>query len=191
MDANILSKKKMVQAVNFYRSIDFFEDLENLTDEECVDILDKKTQNLYFNHIYDELYGFERKWDLNLIRLDTSRVLWVYGELTAEDVVVLIKELSKISKGNFIPQEISVVEDKNDFFNTKYMISFSIDGSRLVLNYEDKNQYDENVIKELNSLIGNSKGQFEIIKVDQDLCVLFLSAIEKKKIENDRSINFV
>lgn len=189
-------EERLMDAVRYYRSLGFFKQYAELSDQELFQQFDKQLK-ADWNEGTDPFspnldYGYEDFADLYLLAYDTERV-WL--EDTEADVgpgnevyIETLKQWAEISGGVFNPANI-----KETWSGTEgtAKIEYTLNRTKWTLRPEYLNDFiDVTIIEGINESIKKSGKQFGVIVIDQTVFVALLTAEEKQKIEAERGFKF-
>ena len=185
----ISSKDWLVESVQYFRELGFFDKYHSLPNSELVATL----ENLYREE-WGEIFNPEDMLaDLLLVKWDENRVWW---EDTEADVCSgngvykrTLKEWAAISRGVFSPANIQEDWESEDGPVT---ITFTHDQQTVQLHPQFLDDYiDISILPQINKLIYSSGMEFAVYKVfDQTAFVVVLTAQEKGKLQNERGWRF-
>lgn len=184
----------LVEAVRFYRQMEFFREQENLSDEQLATHLDAEYARRFgrpFPHTGE-------RSDIGLVSFDTSRIWWKDGEgdiNPGDDVYVsTLQEWGNISRGSFLPTDIQEVWDhpKARPPTGPMRIHFTLNGQRHFLEPEPGYGWiDFMLLEDINRLIKQTGRAFEEYEpVDDATCLIVLTAAEKSKLRRERKWRF-
>ncbi|OCT16902.1 hypothetical protein A8709_00890 [Paenibacillus pectinilyticus] len=184
---------RLLDAAHYYRSLGFFEKDKNLTSQEY----DNKFLEFYKGfkdwNPFDSTKYYNEFADLYLLEGDQDRV-WL--ENTEADVakgknvyVDTLKWWSDISRGAFLPSDITETWGTEDGPVT---INFNMYGQKRTLHPEvDYDYLDIGILKEINAMIKDSGYEFVAVEIDEEVFVTVLKPEEKRKMEQDRYMEFM
>jgi hypothetical protein len=181
------TQQKMLEAIAFYRQVGFFQRYSSMSDGKIMYKLDELTQDDYFHHIWDELYGNNQARDLELLWRNKERVLWFDTEIVPDDVISLIDELANISEDIFQPTQVELIEAQN----RNYKISFVVNSQSYSFDYLHSGAFNPDLIAKINAILKTAEYQFGIVELDQYVYIMFLSKQQKQKMMQERKINFL
>jgi|GEM_PF-2305026 len=193
---NMNREERLADAIKFYRSIGFFEEYKNMSDEELFTLLNDKLTQLWSPE-YDPFYpenpfAYTDYADLYLLGLDEKRV-WL-EDLEADvgkgnDVYVeTIKRWGYISNGNFTPENIIESWESVD---RPAVIEFDLNGKKHKLTAQNYNDFiDIEILNQINPLIKDTGNEFVYIVIDQMTFVACLSEEQQSLIESKRGLLF-
>lgn len=186
------TEKWLVETTRYFCDLDFFKDFQHLSDDEiAVEIISLRQQDCDdFGRTPKEKL-FSGRWDWEILDLDPDRVISVategllgekWPEYNFSDFEQRLRELSVISRGKFMPQDITKTEEKSIAFrlyNKQY---------ELVPNGPS----DDHLIlaEDINPIISPTGYQFVQLDLDPTVFLMLLSDVEKQKLVNDKGFDF-
>jgi len=177
--------KTLSHSVKRFRALGFFLDKENISDEKLAEIINGEHLALFGEDI-DPHGPFS---DLLLLSYDKKRVWWEDTEadvLNGNNVYIdFINDLSRISKGEFSPSEITETWETDE---GPVYVQFLLDGERISINPKYIYDYiDVEIISDINKLLPSDKAKFEMYKpFDQTAFILMLSKNKKSHLQKKR-----
>ncbi|NEQ37674.1 MAG: hypothetical protein F6K40_15940 [Okeania sp. SIO3I5] len=140
---------------------------------------------------------FDEEKDYQILELDTKRVICgytdhLYGDdwppYKFEDFVKLLEELSKISRGNFIPNEIVESGEEQISFKLKYCNFVPV-----YCSFVPNGPPDDPFILagDINPTLLGTGYQFEYLDCGDPILLMLLSEDEKRKLIQDRGWKFL
>jgi len=199
----------MIEAVRYYRGLDFFSQYSDLSDEALAERLVTVIEDEWGQTFTADPGGprVVDEWgetisspdsvpfaDLSLLRADSTRVWW---EDTEADVckrnqvyVETLRAWADISRGAFSPQNI--IEAWEDEAGP-VSVTFMLDGVERRLQPEYLDDYiDMGIVVPINGWIRKTGYAIELYEAfDQTAFVVVLTPDEKRKLEQERSWRFV
>lgn len=180
-EEDIAIKNWVIQTVQYYRKINFFEQYNDLSDEELANTLKRLCQK------EDSITGgiFDGRNDSEVLRYDKQRILEVsldalYGDDPGEysfDVAFdTLESWANISREAFQPVDIRNVDE--------HLVEFALNGTLHTLDpWEDPGE----LAPQINPLITQTGYQFEVWNQHPDCIVAVLSSEEKQKLQSERN----
>ena len=185
------TEKWLVETTKYFCDLGFFKDFQHLSDDEiAMEIISLKQQGCDFERIpKGEL--FEERGDWEILDLDTNRVITVvtesllgekWPEYNFYNFEQKFRELSVISRGIFVPQNIAKTEEKG--------ITFRLYNKQYEL-VPNGPPYDHLILAEdINPLILPTGYQFVQLDLCPDIYLMLLSEVEKQKLIKDKGFVF-
>ncbi len=183
-EEDIAIKNWVIQTVQYYRKINFFEQYNDLSDEELANTLKQLCQKE--DCITDST--FDGRYDSEVIRYDKQRILEVsldalYGDDPGEysfDVAFdTLQAWTNISRGAFQPEDIRDVDE--------HLVEFVFNGTLHTLDpWEDPGK----LAPQINPLIAQTGHQFEVWNQYPDCIVAVLTSEEKQRLQAERNWSF-
>lgn len=178
------SQQWLLEAIRFYRPLEFFRDFEGRSDRETAEEL----AELYRRAWDAEIDPASELAELELLALDDSRVWWEdtaagwsHGDGTWEWV---LDGWSRISRGAFRPTGIE--ERWRQGGDGQTAVRFTVGGRPLELHPKQANgALDLNVLFELNLYLKSTALRFEMVEsFDETAYLLVLRGEEKARMES-------
>lgn len=188
--------ERYMDAAHFYRNMGFFEKDKALNDIQFDTKFGDAYRSSYASADWNPFDGseyYDEYADLYVLQKDEDRV---WSENPDADVskgnamyVKMLEQWSHISRGAFKPTDI-----KETWENEKgpVTVSFTLNGEKKELHAEYASGYlDFSMIQELNEMIRATGYEFAIVmNYDDEAFLLVLTADEKKKMKEERFLQF-
>ncbi len=183
-EEDIEIKNWVIQTVQYYRKINFFEQYNDLSDEELANTLKRLCQK------EDYITGgtFDGSYDSEVIRYDKQRILQVSldalygddpGKYSFNVAFDILQTWANISRGAFQPVDIRDVDNN--------LVEFALNGTLHTLDpWEDPGK----LAPQINPLIAQTGYQFEVWNQHPDCIVAVLSSEEKQRLQSERKWAF-
>ncbi|RTE06742.1 stalk domain-containing protein [Paenibacillus whitsoniae] len=189
--------ERYMDAAHYYRNMGFFEKDKTLNDIQ----FDTKFGDAYRSNYasadwnpFDASEYYDEYADLYVLQKDEDRVWSDNSETDVSKGKDAYKQLlevwSRISRGSFKPTDIRETWEKEDGPIT---VSFTLGGQKKELHADYVYGYfDLGIVKELNAMIKPAGYEFAVVSnYDDETFVMVLSAEEKKKLQEERYLDFI
>ncbi|MGG1518150.1 stalk domain-containing protein [Paenibacillus oryzisoli] len=189
--------ERYMDAAHYYRNMGFFEKDKALNDIQ----FDTKFGDAYRSSYasadwnpFDSSEYYDEYADLYVLQKDEDRVWYDNSETDVskgkDAYKQLLEALSRISRGSFKPADVKETWEKEDGPIT---ISFTLGGQKKELHADYVYGYfDLGIVKELNAMIKPAGYEFAVVSnYDDETFVMVLTAAEKKKLQEERYLDFI
>jgi hypothetical protein len=189
-------EQALIDSIEFFRALGFFRQFADMTTVEILDRV-KRRQEDAWEEPFDELIetfdievpGIEA--DLMLLELDDQRVLFDSPDPDYWDDNVpsqVLEMLSDVSRGVFAPQNIA---QQYDYGSSPTIIEFDWNGTHHVIEENPFfNCMTVSLIGQVNAIIGQGRGQFEVPAVADITHIMLLTQQEKQQLIDERGWTF-
>lgn len=176
-------------SIDFFRSISFYNNMNDLTDLDIYRII-----NDYHQEIYGESINTNNPFfDLHITSFDKSRVWWKDTESDVcsgnNSYTKFLDELSKISRGSFDPSNIT---EKWESEEGPITVEYYLGNTHHKINPNFIDDYlDIEILRDINNQISSSGYRFEqFMPFDQTAFILVLTKKEKTDLKRKRGWKF-
>ena len=179
---------KASYAIDFFRSIEFFSNMKDLTDLELFNLIDEEYQYKFGESLKPNNPFF----DLHIAAFDKTRVWWKDTEADVcsgnNSYTRFINELSQISRGEFNPTNI-IEEWKSE--EGPITVKYNLFDTTLSINPNFIDDYlDVERIYDINHQLSSSVNFEMFLPFDQTVFILALTDHEKTLLRKKRNWSF-
>lgn len=177
----------ILESVKYFRSLGFFEQLKNLTDQQLARKI--KSRILKEDASFDPKGEFS---DIYLLEWDNKRVWFQDLEADVDEYnkvyTKTLKRWAEISRGAFTPKDIKETWKTE---SGPIYVDFVLNGKKQQLKPKDLGDwFDISILNQINRVIKNTGYQFEMYAGYDLAFVLVLKPEEKRKLQFQRGWEF-
>ena len=183
------TKTRFLEKTRYYCDLGFFTEYHHLPDESIAMAIIGRQIELYQGGVAD-LFDWENDW--KLLKLDSQRVIGITPQLLCGEIpppytlpvlMETLGALSKISRGQFMPENIIELGQES--------IGFNLNGKPYSLTPLDPLDEPLVLAGQINPTIAKTGYQFEVCDVPPSLYLVLLSPAEKQKLIHDKGWVFL